>query len=196
MHRHNRHGFPQNAPLSVFHNRNIFMSNQMPEPIMNSKNNSVTTINRKKYVFYRKLGNGAFGQVYAARNIAESKFSNVQIYKSRLNSICLDRSCAVKVIRLDPKNRMASRNLMSSIIKEIQMSKRLARISPNVVYMFDFDFDPKTGRAFIVMELGQNDLEKTLSSRPPLAPTEVKNLWRQLANIALNLHNFGIVSFH
>jgi serine/threonine protein kinase len=73
------------------------------------------------------------------------------------------------------------------------MSKRLARASKHVVHMYDFDFHRQSGLAFLVMELGEQDLEKTLKERSRLSSTERKEMWRQLVNIALVLHNNKIV---
>jgi serine/threonine protein kinase len=76
------------------------------------------------------------------------------------------------------------------------MAKRLAQSSRHIVHMYDFDFHP-TGLTFIIMELGEQNLEKALSSRPPLSSIERKVLWRQLVDIANTLHNHHIVSiFH
>jgi serine/threonine protein kinase len=83
--------------------------------------------------------------------------------------------------------------LADSIINEIEMSKRLSRASKNVVHMYDFDFHQQTGLAFLVMELGGQDLEKALEDRPRLSPAERKEIWRQLVDIAMTLHNNKIV---
>jgi serine/threonine protein kinase len=86
---------------------------------------------------------------------------------------------------------------VKSILTEIEMAKRLEKRSRHIVHMYDFDFDRETGLAFIVMELGEQNLEKALSSRPPLSSIERKVLWRQLVDIANTLHNHHIVSiFH
>lgn len=58
--------------------------------------------------------------------------------------------------------------------------------------MYDFDFHP-SGLTFIIMELGQQNLEKALSSRAPLTSIERKALWRQLVDIAITLYNNLIV---
>lgn len=83
--------------------------------------------------------------------------------------------------------------LASSILTEIEMSKRLVRASDNVVHMYDFDFDRQTGLAFLVMELGEKDLEKALRERSRLSSAERKEIWRQLVDIAMVLHNNKIV---
>ncbi len=83
--------------------------------------------------------------------------------------------------------------LAESILTEIEMSKRLARASKHVVHMYDFDFHRQSGLAFLVMELGERDLEKILKERPRLSSAERKEIWRQLVSIALVLHNNKIV---
>jgi serine/threonine protein kinase len=107
-----------------------------------------------------------------------------------------DRPVAIKVISLDPANRGAAQGLTSSILTEIRMAKRLAKTSPHIVHMFDFDFDPHSGRAFIVMELGQGDLEKTLKERSRLNTHERKAIWKQLVHIAVVLDQRGIVTLN
>ena len=83
--------------------------------------------------------------------------------------------------------------LVQSILTEIEMSKRLSSASKHVVSMYDFDFHSQTGLAFLVMELGGQDLEKLLNERPRFSPAERKDVWRQLVDIALVLHKNHIV---
>ena len=83
--------------------------------------------------------------------------------------------------------------LAQSIINEIQMAKRLSRASKHVVHMYDFDFHRNTGLAFLVMELGEQDLEKLFKERGRLASAERKEIWRQLVSIAITLHSNNIV---
>jgi len=83
--------------------------------------------------------------------------------------------------------------LAESIITEIEMSKRLLRASKHVVHMYDFDFHRQSGLAFLVMELGEQDLEKALKDRPRVQSAERKEIWRQLVNMAVVLHNNKIV---
>lgn len=82
--------------------------------------------------------------------------------------------------------------MKDAFLNEVAMSKRLAKTSRHIIEMFDFDFHPN-GLTFIVMELGQQDLEKALQAKP-LSSTERKVAWRQLVNIAMTLHNNQIVS--
>ena len=83
--------------------------------------------------------------------------------------------------------------LAQSIINEIQMAKRLSRASKHVVHMYDFDFHRNTGLAFLVMELGEQDLAKLFKERGRLASAERKEIWRQLVSIAVTLHSNNIV---
>lgn len=83
--------------------------------------------------------------------------------------------------------------LAESILTEIGMSKRLSRASKHVIHMFDFDFHRQTGLAFLIMELGEKDLEHALRERGRLSSGERKEIWRQLVNIAVVLHNNKIV---
>lgn len=101
---------------------------------------------------------------------------------------------AVKVVSLVTLSSADGEMLVESIITEIEMSKRLSRASNNVVHMFDFDFHRQSGLAFLVMELGEQDLEKTLKSRPRLSGSERKEVWRQLVRIAMVLHENNIVN--
>lgn len=83
--------------------------------------------------------------------------------------------------------------LAESIITEIEMSKRLSKASKNVVHMYDFDFHRQTGLAFLVMELGEKNLEELLKERARLPSADRKTVWRQLVDIAVVLHNNKIV---
>ncbi len=105
----------------------------------------------------------------------------------------IDKPVAVKIVSLATLSGGESEVLAESIITEIEMSKRLSRASKHVVRMYDFDFHRQTGLAFLVMELGEQDLEKTLKGQPRLSPAERKNIWRQLVDIAIILHNNHIV---
>ena len=62
--------------------------------------------------------------------------------------------------------------------------------------MFDFDFHPSSGLALIVMERGNQDLEKTLFKQSTLSIPKQKNLWRQILNILIILHKHSIVCLH
>lgn len=107
---------------------------------------------------------------------------------------CIEKPVAVKVVSIATMTATEGEVLVDSILTEIEMSKRLSRASNHVVYMYDFDFHRHSGLAFLVMELGEHDLEKELRSRPRLSHSERKEVWRQLVSIALVLHENNIVN--
>jgi hypothetical protein len=83
--------------------------------------------------------------------------------------------------------------LKQAFLNEVGMAKRLAKTSRHIVHMHDFDFHPN-GLTFIVMELGQQDLEKYLKDKHSLSSGERHAIWRQLVSIAITLYNRQIVS--
>ncbi|UJR29125.1 hypothetical protein I4U23_010339 [Adineta vaga] len=132
------------------------------------------SINKGQYKFGHELGSGAFGTVYSARRLEDNK------------------AVAIKVVSLVTlKNKGLT--ITKSVLTEIEMSKRLSQASSLVVRMFDFDFHRKTGLAFLIMELGERDLEKFLKDRQRLTASERKEVWRQCVDIAMTLHNHKIV---
>jgi len=106
---------------------------------------------------------------------------------------CIDRPVAIKVVSLATLSTGKVEMLAESILTEIEMSKRLAQASKHVVHMFDFDFHQQSGLAFLVMELGEQNLEEALKDRGRLPSVARKEIWRQLVNIAQVLHNNKIV---
>ncbi len=103
---------------------------------------------------------------------------------------------AIKVISTATVHSTADQTLKMLFRKEVQMSSILARTSRHIVHMYDHDFH-SNGLAFIVMELGQQNLHEALADRLPLSSTDRKMMWRQLVSIAMTLYNHGIVSdFH
>lgn len=75
------------------------------------------------------------------------------------------------------------------------MSKRLSRAIKGIVKLYDFDFDQRTGLAFLVMELGKKSLEAELTERGHLSTTEKQEIWKQLVDIAMILHSNNIVKY-
>jgi len=99
---------------------------------------------------------------------------------------------AIKIVSLATFNTRDAEGLKDAFLNEVAMSKRLAKTSRHIIEMYDFDFH-SNGLTFIVMELGQQDLETALRARPLSAP-ERKLAWRQLVSIAVALHDNQIVS--
>jgi serine/threonine protein kinase len=149
-------------------------------------------VNKDQYKIGKRLGSGAFGAVYSAKNTRDSKL-NVFLLNLKRFSCRIDAPVAIKVVSLATFSTGEGQMLSESILTEIEMSKRLARASNHVVHMYDFDFDRQRGLAFLVMELGEKDLEKALKERSRLTPPERKEIWRQLIDIALVLHRSKIV---
>ena len=87
----------------------------------------------------------------------------------------------------------SSAGYAEAMLNEIAMSKRLQKASNHIIRLYGFDFDENRGLGFIVMERGAQDFETFLQTRRP-SGLERKGLWRQLANIAVTLHNHNIVS--
>jgi serine/threonine protein kinase len=105
----------------------------------------------------------------------------------------VDSPVAIKVVSLATIHNAEAEGLSESILNEIRMAKLLSRLSKHVVHMYDFDFHRQTGLSFIIMELGEKDLEVALLQRPPLSSAERKAIWRQLVNIAITLYHRQIV---
>lgn len=101
------------------------------------------------------------------------------------------KAVAIKIVSLATIDPWSAEGLKEAFLNEVSMSKRLAKTSRHIIEMFDFDFHPN-GLTFIVMELGQQDLEKALKAKP-LSSAERKVAWRQLVSIAMALHSHQIV---
>jgi len=136
------------------------------------------------YRFTRKLGEGGFGAVYSAR---APNGANV----------------AIKVIDLSRMPGSGS-TLADSYLNEVKHLERLRRDSRHVVEIFDFDFDPHSGRAYIIMELGGDNLDKLIHRSRQFFhgphgpgtftdPTIRKEVWRQLVSIVGTLTTNNIV---
>ncbi|UJR20561.1 hypothetical protein I4U23_023688 [Adineta vaga] len=133
------------------------------------------SIYKDQYTFDQFLGNGAFGYVYTARRHRDNK------------------PVAIKIITLATGTEEQAHRNSESVINEFQKTRELSNLTTRVVYMYAVDFDPQLGVAYLVMELGQQDLEKYLGGKSKLSSTERKLLWRQLVDIAVNLHTSKIV---
>ncbi|CAF3918519.1 unnamed protein product [Rotaria sp. Silwood2] len=135
----------------------------------------IIPIHKDNYKFRKEVGSGAFGSVYSARRVSNHK------------------PVAIKVVTLAKLKSGETEALVESILTEISMMHRLLRASKHIVHLYDFDFHNQTGLAFLIMELGEHDLEAELKSQPRLSPETRKQIWRQLVKIALVLHENNIV---
>ncbi|CAF0913189.1 unnamed protein product [Adineta steineri] len=134
----------------------------------------IIKINKTNYIIgEHELGRGAFGRVYPARRSTDGV------------------NVAIKVVSLAEDSEI-SPLLGQAFLNEILQSKRLSAQSKHVVRMYDFDFDP-VGLAFIVMERGGLDLEKTLINKRTISIAQQKNLWKQMLNILITLHKNSLV---
>ncbi|UJR20565.1 hypothetical protein I4U23_023691 [Adineta vaga] len=136
--------------------------------------NRTISIKGSHYRFDKKIGKGAFGAVYASRRYPD----NMPV--------------AIKVVSLATKDFSVAAANAKSVLKEFEMSRHLSQRSNHMIHMYAFDFH-ETGLSFLVMELGQQDLEKYLSQRAYLLPNERKSIWRQLVEIAVTLYQSQIV---
>lgn len=151
-------------------------------------------VNKGQYKFGHELGSGAFGTVYSARRVPDSTSARRLLLDGRDCLVRLDKPAAIKVVSLVTLSNNEGLMLTNSILTEIEMSKRLSRASDHVVRMYDFDFHRKTGLAYLVMELGEKDLDKILKERQRLTALQRKEVWRQCVDIAMALHNHKIVN--
>ncbi|CAF0796575.1 unnamed protein product [Adineta ricciae] len=134
----------------------------------------VVSIHKQTYIFDRKLATRRFSSVYTARRRVDNK------------------PVAIKVFSFVGHNNREVSMIAQSFMNEIRMTRHLVGQSNHIIYSHDFDFH-NTGLSFIVMELGQQDLEKYLSQRSTISSTERKVIWRQLVAIATVLHNSQII---
>ncbi|UJR28657.1 hypothetical protein I4U23_009887 [Adineta vaga] len=141
-------------------------------------------IHGKPYVFQRRLGSGGFGAVYSARAPDGDRV-------------------AIKVIDINGM-RGAGENLVASYLTEVKNLEQLRQESRHVVKIYDFDFDSRSGRAYIVMELGGENLAKLIyrlhsavvDTRTPgtfIDPIIRKEIWRQMVSIVQTLTTRNIV---
>ncbi|CAF0897650.1 unnamed protein product [Adineta steineri] len=145
-------------------------------------------IHGKPYLFQRRLGAGGFGNNLSA------------VYAARAPS---GDHVAIKVIDINGM-RGAGENLVVSYLTEVKNLQELRQNSRHVVKIYDFDFDSRSGRAYIVMELGGDNLAKLIlrlhaaagSSRDPgtyIDPVIRKEIWHQMVSIVTTLTSENIV---
>jgi serine/threonine protein kinase len=100
---------------------------------------------------------------------------------------------AIKVVSLATIYDAQAKGVGVSLLNELRMARRLNKASKHIVRMYDFHVDRQNGLSFLVMELGQQDLEKYLAQRSALSSVERKAIWRQLVDIAITLYQRQIV---
>ncbi|CAF0884431.1 unnamed protein product [Adineta steineri] len=139
-------------------------------------------VNGQPYLFEKRLGAGGFGAVYSARTA-----NNMPV--------------AVKVIMLAGTTRSQKEGRVQSFLNEVAQLNRLRQESRHVVVIHNFGFDPRAGQAYIVMELGHENLytlvkklrEMNRTGSPAIDGEMIKEFWRQMVTIVITLHKNGIV---
>ena len=158
--------------------------------------NNVVRIFKHDYQLDRKLGNGWFGDVYAGRRLPDGWYFELNFFMNKNSLLYVGKPVAVKVAPLTMRDVWKSNENRKAFIREIDLGRRLSRTKNNVVHVYDFDFDDN-GNTYLVLELGRQDLGKTLTAKGALiSAAERKGMWRQLVGIAMTLYNEKIVSFH
>ncbi|CAF0815176.1 unnamed protein product [Rotaria sordida] len=142
----------------------------------------VMNIHGVPYKLQRRIGTGGFANVYAGKG---PKGTPV----------------AIKIINLNGLPPFRSQSLVQTYLNEVTLLERLRIESRHVVVIHDFDFDPRIGLGYIVMELGGDNL-MTLIDRlrasdrtrvPSIDLVMIKGFWRQMVSIVATLHAHSIV---
>lgn len=142
----------------------------------------VVQVHRKRYKLEKRLGAGGFGSVYRARS-ADGKL------------------VAIKII--DMSDIEDADHLVESFFNEVTHLNRLRKLTPLIVKIYDFDFDPQTGRAYMVMELADKSLDKLIEdvheaavhrhAREYIPASIRKQIWKSIIPIVYSLHQNGTV---
>ncbi len=124
-----------------------------------------------KYVIESRLGGGAMGTVYRARQVA------------------LDRSVAIKVMRVE---LTSDRSFVGRFHREAKAASKLSH--PNSLSVTDFGEEPD-GLLYIVMELvAARDLERIIwEDGLPLAARRIVDILSQVLSVVAVAHDVGIV---
>jgi len=125
-----------------------------------------------RYQVLAKLGAGAFGEVYRARDTLLARE-------------------AIKRVRLDAwSERSQLEEVKQRFLREAQVAARLRH--PNIVTIYDIVSAP--GASFIVMELVQGQtLQSILQSQGPLRLSDTLGLLSQVASALDHAHQNQIV---
>ena len=124
-----------------------------------------------KYVIESRLGGGAMGTVYRARQFA------------------LDRAVAIKVMRVE---LTSDRSFVGRFHREAKAASKLSH--PNSISVTDFGEEPD-GLLYIVMELVQaRDLERIIwEDGLPLSDRRIVDILSQVLSVVAVAHDVGIV---
>jgi serine/threonine protein kinase len=134
---------------------------------------------RGRYVLESAIGRGAMGEVWRARDLLGERAK----YRKPF--------VAIKVLLNEVERHP---HLFEALHREVSRTQKLAH--PNIVTMFSFEEDDKSGRPFIVMELlegqGLDHMIRNLKENG----TRIENPWRLVQGMAEGLayaHKKGIV---
>lgn len=105
----------------------------------------------------------------------------------------VDRPVAIKAVSLAAVPKGETSIVIDAHLNDVQSLHHLTDQSKHVIHMYDFDFQPSTGLCLLILELGREDLDKYLSERAALSPSERRTIWRQLVNIVNTLHRNQMV---
>jgi eukaryotic-like serine/threonine-protein kinase len=123
-----------------------------------------------KYAILRKLGEGAMGVVYLARQVA------------------LDKTVAIKILH---RELAVDETFVERFRREARAASRLDH--PNSIRVFDFGQEPD-GLLYLAMEYVEgHDLFTVLSERGPLPPATIVELLSQVLAALAVAHDLGVL---
>ncbi|UJR12636.1 hypothetical protein I4U23_016811 [Adineta vaga] len=111
---------------------------------------------------------------------------------------------AVKVFDFNrTRNHLSAMHRLNSYRIEIKVAERMLNETEHVVTMYGYEYVPKYGVAFIVMELADESFSDRIKnlhlksrfsfSDDYILGNERQNIWIQLVNIVLTLHRYGFI---